>query len=73
MPDLHPSATHFKAVSPPLSAGHEPLDSRSDVCNSSRSMLFPTRETKLFEGDGGDDRDLGRKIVYADMDEVMRI
>lgn len=61
MPDLHPSATHFKAVSPPLSAGHEPLDSRSDVCNSSRSMLFPTRETKLFEGDGGDDRDLGQQ------------
>ncbi len=60
MPDLHPSATHFKAVSPPLSPGHEPPDSRSDVCISSRS-IGSERETKLFEGDGGDDRDLGQQ------------
>jgi hypothetical protein len=78
MPDLHPSATHFKAVSPPLSPGHEPPDSRSDVCISSRSMLFPNAQAQkgrrnYLKETAAMIAIWGSKIVYADMDEVMRI
>lgn len=75
MPDLHPSATHFKAVSPPLSAGHE---------LSLRCMQFVEKHAvpnaQAQQGRRNYSKETaamiaiwGSKIVYADMDEVMRI